>query len=297
MTTITDRYPSRVGTRGGVSERLDPVVWGDGTCSGPLTAGQLDSFDRDGCIVLENVLDSDTVRDALVEVDRLGADPQTRASHRAVLEPDSDTLRSLFEVHRVSEVFGALAADERLAGVARQLLDDDVYIHQSRVNLKRALFGRSFQWHSDFETWHVEDGMPAMRAVSASIALTDNHEWNGPLYLIEGSHRWYVSFDGVTPDENYRRSLRKQEHGSPDAETLSWLWERGDMATFAAPAGSVVFFDCNIMHGSPNNISPVPRTNGFLVYNSVTNALVEPFGTDEPRPVHIATREPEPIPA
>ncbi|MEX1271514.1 MAG: phytanoyl-CoA dioxygenase family protein, partial [Acidimicrobiia bacterium] len=64
---------------------------------------------------------------------------------------------------------------------------------------------------------------------------------------------------------------------------------------FEAPAGSVLFFDCNIMHGSPNNISPLPRTNGFLVYNSVENAAVEPFGTDEARPEHIATREPDVI--
>lgn len=28
---------------------------------------------------------------------------------------------------------------------------------------------------SDFETWHAEDGMPVPRAVSLSIALTDNY--------------------------------------------------------------------------------------------------------------------------
>src|SRR3546814_3200003 len=56
-----------------------------------------------------------------------------------------------------------LAADERLAGVARFLLDDTVYIHQSRLNYKPGFQGKEFYWHSDFETWHVEDGMPRMR--------------------------------------------------------------------------------------------------------------------------------------
>ncbi len=39
--------------------------------------------------------------------------------------------------------------------------------------------GSGFYWHSDFETWHAEDGMPSMRAVSCSIALTENFAYNG----------------------------------------------------------------------------------------------------------------------
>ena len=44
------------------------------------------------------------------------------------------------------------------------------------------------------------------------------------------------------------------------------------------------------MHGSSGNITPMGRTSAFLVYNSVENELVEPFGAEAPRPEHIATR-------
>lgn len=291
-----DRYPSRVGAAQEITERKDPVLWGPPGAPGPLDRGSLEHFRDHGYVILTGHLDPSTVERCLTEVDRLAHDAATLASERAILEPDSEELRSLFEVHRVSRVFADLASDPRLAGVARQLLDDDVYIHQSRINLKRGMEGRSFPWHSDFETWHVEDGMPAMRAVSCSIALTDNHSWNGPLLLIAGSHRWYVSFGGRTPDNHHEHSLRKQEYGVPDEAALSWLVDRGEVVTFEAPAGSVVFFECNVMHGSPNNISPVPRTNAFFVYNSVANAVIEPFGTERPRPTHIATREVEPLP-
>lgn len=64
----------------------------------------------------------------------------------------------------------------------------DVYIHQSRINDKFGFKGSGFNWHSDLETWHSEDGMPRMRALSASLMLTDNNEFNGPLMLIPGSH-------------------------------------------------------------------------------------------------------------
>ena len=61
-------------------------------------------------------------------------------------------------------------------------------------------------------------------------------------------------------------------------------------------AGSVVFFDSNIMHGSSSNITPFARSNAFFVYNAVANALEDPFYADAPRPSHVAHREVEPLP-
>lgn len=289
-----DRYPSRIGRDGTIVGRDDPVVWGGTTAPGPLTPEQLASFDRDGFVVIDSWLDGDTVAECLAATEAAGRDPELAAGERLVLEPGSDVVRSLFEVHKASPTFEKVVADDRLAGVARQLLDDDVYIHQSRVNLKPAVTGRSFPWHSDFETWHVEDGMPAMRAVSVSVALTDNATWNGPLLMLPGSHRRYLSFAGRTPEDNYRTSLREQEYGVPDLDDLQALQPDGEVAMFTGPPGSVAFFDCNTMHGSPDNISPHGRCNAFFVYNACSNRLAPPFGTESPRPAHVAEREPVP---
>lgn len=288
----TDRYPSRVGREARMIDRDDPVVWGGTSAPGPLTPEQLEAFDRDGFVVLEDWLDADTVAACMEATEVAGRDPDLAGSERLVLEPGSEVVRSLFEVHKVSPTYADLVADDRLAGVARQLLADDVYIHQSRVNLKPALHGRSFPWHSDFETWHVEDGMPAMRAVSCSIALTPNTAWNGPLLMLPGSHRRYVSFAGRTPEDNYRTSLREQEYGVPDLDDLWALQPDGEVAMFTGGPGSVAFFDCNLMHGSPDNISPHSRSNAFLVYNAWSNRLEDPFGTETPRPAHVAERAP-----
>src|SRR5690606_18864515 len=110
----------------------------------------------------------------------------------SITEPASGVIRSIFAVPTVSDVFGTLARDKRLLRVAKQLLGGDVYLHQTRLNLKPGFEGKEFYWHSDFETWHAEDGMPRMRAVSFSISLTDNHPHNGPLMIIPGSHRVFV---------------------------------------------------------------------------------------------------------
>lgn len=275
--------------------REDPVLWGEPDRSpGPLSTEQLGRFVADGFVVVENAIDAATVTACLAELAHIEASPAQLGSELAITEPDDGLLRSLFAVHRGDGPLAALAGDERLVGVAHQLLGDDVYLHQSRINLKRG-GGKAFPWHSDFETWHVEDGMPAMRAVSASVALTENRAWNGPLLLISGSHHWFLSFPGRTPEDNHRTSLKRQTYGVPQNEDLSWLTERGRLDVFDADPGSVIFFDCNVMHGSPDNITPAPRTNAFFCYNAVDNALVEPFGATEPRPDHIASRDAAPV--
>jgi ectoine hydroxylase len=109
--------------------------------------------------------------------------------------------------------------------------------------------------------------------------------------LVPGSHLKYVVCPGETPDDHYRESLRQQQYGVPPDDLLRQLIDRGGIDSVTGPAGSATFFDCNTMHGSNSNISPFPRANAFIVYNSVSNRLTEPFGTGKPRPGFLAERE------
>lgn len=288
--TGRDPYESRIGREPQIGNRLDPVVHAKAGSRGPLTREQLTHYDHTGYLELEGLFSAAEIRILSAELDRLRVAAEGINPATLIVEPGGTELRSIFAIHEQSKLFARLASDERLAGVARYLLGDDVYIHQSRLNYKPGFFGKEFYWHSDFETWHIEDGMPRMRALSMSIALTENTEYNGPLMVIPGSHRRYVRCVGATPDDHYKQSLRKQEYGVPDPKSLQQLFEDGGIATPKGPAGKVVLFDCNTMHGSNSNISPMPRSNVFLVYNSVSNRLEAPFGGKPPRPEFIATR-------
>ncbi|HVV30402.1 MAG TPA: ectoine hydroxylase [Mycobacteriales bacterium] len=289
-----DRYPTRVAGTPRNVPRTDPVVYRRG--AGPLSTAQLDRFETDGFVLLDELLRPDEVDAALREVDRMATDPVLRRSERVITEPDGDEVRSVFEVHLASPLLAGLIADGRLAGLARQVLGSDVYVHQSRVNRKPGFVGREFSWHSDFETWHAEDGMPAARAVSLSVALTPNYVCNGSLMLIPGSHRTFVATQGETPSDHYRESLRRQQVGVPDENALSTLVDQaGGITTATGAAGSAVLFDCNVMHGSSSNITPYPRCNLFVVYNSVDNPLQEPFAAPARRPEFIASRSFQPL--
>jgi len=111
-----------------------------------------------------------------------------------------------------------------------------------------------------------------------------------PLMLMPGSHQKYVSCVGETPEDHYQTSLQKQERGIPDQDSLNALVDQYGITQGAGPAGTLVLFDCNTMHGSNGNITPFPRSNLFFVYNSVWNQLAEPFSQNKPRPEFIASR-------
>ncbi len=291
-TAIADPYPTRVQSQPDWVERLDPVVYPGGPGAPQLSAEDLSGFEKNGFLFAESLLAPAEVRELTQELASLASNPDVQRLEETITEPEDDNaVRSLFRVHKLSRLFEWLARDERILGVARQILGSDVYLHQSRANLKPGFRGKEFYWHSDFETWHAEDGMPRMRALSVSIALSPNFAFNGPLMLIPGSHKTFVPCLGKTPHKHYRKSLKKQEFGVPDEESLRRLAERGGIVAPTGQAGSALFFDCNTMHGSGSNISPYPRSNLFFVYNSVENTLVEPFCGLTPRPEHIATRE------
>jgi len=298
MTATIDRkadlYPTRVTTGSSLIAREEPVVWGK-AAEGPLSEAELSAYDERGYLQARRLVTPAEVEEFRAELRRLSDDPAVRADERTIVERSSQEVRSIFEVHKVSEVFARVARDPRVVGRARQILGSDVYLHQTRVNFKPGFGGADFYWHSDFETWHAEDGMPGMRAVSISIALTDNHSFNGPLMIMPGSHRSYVSCAGETPEDNYKSSLVAQNAGTPPPDVLDGLATRHGIDVLEGSAGDATLFDCNCMHGSNGNITPYPRSNVFLVFNSVENTCVEPYAAAAPRPTYIGARDFTPV--
>ena len=292
LTPRDDLYPSRFGTQTHWLPRQDPVVHGarEHMIAAGWQAADIDAFERDGFVVWHDVFNDAELETLQAEAQRMRTDATLCATPAAITETDGQALRSLFHIHATQALWRRVASDERLAGRARALLGDEVYIHQSRLNDKPAFHGQAFDWHSDFETWHTEDGMPRMRAVSMSVTLTPNHAQNGPLMLIPGSHRHYITCVGDTPPEHFKQSLKRQDIGVPAPEVVTQLVNASGLVTVEAPPGSVIVFDCNTLHGSNGNITPWPRSNAFFVYNAMCNAVQDPYGAQAARPEFVASR-------
>lgn len=292
MSATPDIYPSRKEEYPNIAFRQDPVVWrAEEPESGAITAEQLLGFERDGFVVLHDVFSGDEVDALAAEVEALAADSRVVASPEALRDPETGSMRTLFRAHRRSVAIAALACDPRLLDIAEHILGSRAYIHQSRANRRPGFRGRECYWHSDFETWHAEDGMPRMRALNASILLTDTTPCNGGLMFVPGSHKQFIGCVCPSRLDAYRSSLKSSDQGVPDDDSLRLLCDNAGIASPTARRGAVVLYDCNAMHAANGNITPYPRSNILISYNSVANRLADPFMGSAPRPEWLAARE------
>ena len=287
-----DFYPTRLERPLPSFERQDPVIHSPQGihAPGPLSETELARYDRDGFLVIPGFLDEATVHRFREDLRAYEADDSVLSAEGTICEPGKQEIRSIFGIHELSARFDRLTRDPRLLAMVHQLLGSDAYIHQSRINYKPGFHGKGFDWHSDFETWHAEDGMPRMRAVSVSITLTDNSPFNGPLMLVPGSHRTFLPCVGRTPEDHYHSSLKKQQLGVPGDQQLQQMINRYGIQAPTGGPGSLIIFECNTLHGSNANMSPWARSNLFFVYNSVENQLTQPFCGNRPRPEFLGNR-------
>ena len=296
VSAVRDPYPTRDKSEGALIRRTEPVVYSQWTEGAPLTKGQMAQFARDGYLVLTDVFSSHELDELRAAAERVSKNCAQTHPGQLIKETDSDQLRTLFGVHGMEGLLKDTASNPRMLEVIQTLLNDQVYIHQSRLNFKSPHYGSGFEWHSDFETWHAEDGMPGMRAISATVLLTDEISAAGSLKFIPKSHRTFVACPGEPPDTGgYREAFKKQAVGKPPSLFLDLLEESGGVQEVVAPAGSVLLFDCNVMHGAGRNTSDHLRANLFYVYNAVSNALNSPYAASEPRPEFLASRKVDPL--
>lgn len=190
-------------------------------------------------------------------------------------EKESDAVRTAMGLHLRNDVFARLVRHPRLVEPAMQILGDELYIQQVKVNAKEAFGGDVWQWHYDFATHHGEDGVPEPLALNLHVFLDEVNEFNGPLIFVSGSHKHGplpTALDTVTTSYPL---------WTVDNETVAALVAEGDLVAAKGPPGTALIFGDCMVHGSAPNMSPWPRRIFSLILNPVSNAL-----TRHKRPDH-----------
>lgn len=217
-----------------------------------------------------------------------------------MFERNSNIVRSIYGVHFSSDLFDGAARQERIVEPVRKILKNDVYVYQSKINLKGAFDGDVWDWHQDYVYWHKEDGMPACKVLTVAVFLDDVTEFNGPLMLIPGSHRHGVLNSrimeshpaGYEDKPDWVANLTADLKYTIDRNVISELVQANGIVSAKGSAGSVLIFDGNIVHASPANISPLARTLLLYTYNRVDNA---PEVGKLHRPDFLVSRDSRPI--
>ncbi len=148
----------------------------------------------------------------------------------------------------------ALLDDARLTAPIRDILGSEaIGLWTNKLNLKRPRAGSGFGWHQDSPYW-IHDCGHVDLLPNVMVVLDDASRANGCFEVIRGSHR-----EGCLP-------------GTDDGSQLGGFYtdpsrfDPGNAVALEVPAGSLVFFDPHIVHGSAPNTSDHPRRALVITY-------------------------------
>lgn len=201
-----------------------------------------------------------------VDVDRM----TVQFEHQA----GSETIRVIEPAHHLDDSLGKLVGDPRVVEPVKDIIGcEEIAVWTNKLNLKRPREGSGFGWHQDSPYWiHDSDHVDLLPNVY--LAFDDADEKNGCLGVVPGSH-----LQGCLP-------------GTDDGTRLGGFFtdpacfREGDRVMLVIPAGSLVFFDPHLIHGSGPNRSDRPRRALIMTYQPAGYPMLK---TGE---VHNIRREP-----
>ena len=202
----------------------------------------MNEFHEQGFTIIPSLLSSDEVAALRAAADALVAERGATVIDEA-LAPEVPKM--VFGAHLVHDTFARVPRHPYLLHLVEQALGGAVHVFQSRLNVKSEFSGSGWAWHQDFNQWYRHDGMRTPRAAIAGVFLDDVNACNGPLMMIPRSQRRghiFVPDMMDIPPDVVRDAAN--EYG---------------IVPLMGPPGTVIVFDCLIIHGSAPNISPWPR--------------------------------------
>ena len=249
-----------------------------------LTESQIEEYNTKGYLFFPSLLD-------IEEINKLKSsltDIYKRKGPEIIREKNDDSATRLaFGVHKYSESFHRLSLHPKILNPVKQLLNEDVYLHQSRLNPKQGFgAGASWDWHQDFPPFHKIDGMLKPKCIMASIFIDDCTTVKSPLLVLPGSHK-----EGLLTSSLHKDAKGKgYELHHITNDILEGLANKYGIEPLIGLSGSVAFVHCNVLHGSANNVSPWTRSIIYMNYNAVSNAC-----TKDTRPWYQNNRDFSPL--
>ncbi|WP_018785651.1 phytanoyl-CoA dioxygenase family protein [Micromonospora sp. CNB394] len=256
-----------------------------------LSYESIDLYREDGFLFADPLTEKET------DLLREQADREfLRDSPGRMLEKDGFTVRGVHGSHVVNSTFARLVRHPKIVTPATQLLGGPVYVHQFKINAKKALTGDVWPWHQDYIFWNRGDGMRRPDVVNVAVLLDEATDLNGPLLVLPGSHKCgsleVARRTTVCGDGAWRSDISADLDYAIDAPLLSKLTETTKVTAIKGPPGSILLFDPLLVHASGVNMAPYDRRMILVTYNRVDNPLGE---VPSPRPDFLAARDNTPV--
>ncbi|MAT74441.1 phytanoyl-CoA dioxygenase family protein [Candidatus Poribacteria bacterium] len=211
-----------------------------------LTAKQIDQYRRDGYVIPDFVLPTETI-DTIKEHHQRFVEcyPQFVDYCPAVLAYDLGFLN--------------YARQPEILDMVEQLLGPNIALWNSSFFAKPERKGQQTPWHQDGEYWPIRP----LATCTVWIAVDNSTTQNGCLQVIPGSHRdRQLKKHVANLDPNLNLPLELDASEFEEAEAIELVLE----------AGQISLHDVYLFHGSAVNTSDLPRrgmTLRFMPTSSV----------------------------
>jgi phytanoyl-CoA hydroxylase len=215
----------------------------------------VETYCRDGVIVVPEVLDSGTLGNVRQVIAELVAGAADITEHTDVydLEPghtkENPRVRRIKTPHKVHPIFDEIVRSAPVIDILKKLIGPGLRLHGSKLNMKSAQYGSPVEWHQDWAFYpHTNDDILAI-----GVLLDDCDLANGPMLVTPGTHKGEV-WNHHGDDGCFA--------GLIDPDLVRGEIERA--VPCMGKAGSMSFHHVRALHGSAQNTSDRPRN--LLLY-------------------------------
>lgn len=217
---------------------------------GPLTPGQIETFRRDGFVLVRGFYNADEMADITAWVDEVQHWPETPGKYMMYFEETKSGERILNRIENVPPYhvgFARLTGDDKMRGACAQLFEEPAVLFKDKINFKMP-GGGGFEPHQDVQAgWSRYASMHITSVVTIDRATAEN----GCLEMAQDFHSHELIGDEWTP---------------LTAVNLSGI----EFVKIEAEPGDAVFFDSFIPHQSAPNRTDAPRRVLYYTYNKAS---------------------------
>jgi len=215
----------------------------------------IDQYDRDGYVVVRNVLDPDLIREASGHVEWLMRNNPGRRPEQLwqdLIPNDPFWVR--------------LISDDRLLDVAQEFIGPNIALFASHYLCKPAGTGLPVLWHQDGSYWPLDP----MEVVTLWLAVDDSMPVNGCMRVIPGTQ--HLKLQKLNSNKTVTNVLESEIDPSFVDETKA--------VDIVLKAGDLSVHHPNVIHGSNANTSSLRRCGLTIRYIPTSTRITTPWGCD-----------------
>jgi len=211
-----------------------------------LTAQQIETYRRDGYLVIPRLIEGEQLAELRALTDRIVSEARGVAANDDLYDLEPSHSATLPRVRRLKPAifkryafFRALTREPKITSLLSGLLGPNIRLYGGKLNMKSAGYGSPVEWHQDWAFYpHTNDDV-----LATGIYLDDCDMDNGPLMVVPGSHHG--------PTWDHHAGGRFCGALNPEACDI----DLAKAVPLMGPAGSMTIHHARLVHGSALNRS------------------------------------------